>query len=228
MRQIIDGIQKEVVILDSSSTVISNNQVQDSSGNWLNVGYAPGDLSVPVDITNPVTVNGTVTVVQPTGSNLHVVLDTSNVNVVNFPAEQNVNLNEIGGVTVSPSLYDASNNSIQVSVVSGTITTGPSETQVQDSSGVWQNVGYAPGDLNMPIQGTVSVSGTVTVHPDSSNVNVVNPITVVQPVGSNLHVVLDTSNVNVVNFPAEQNVNLNEIAGVTISPSLYDTSANAI
>lgn len=119
MKQIVDGVEKSVVILDSSSQVVMEGGYIDS-------------------------IVGTVTV--------H--LDSSNVNVSN---KVSTDLTSIGGVPVSSSLYDTTNSSLQVSVVSGTITTGPSETQVQDSSGNWTNVGYAPGDLNIPVQ----IEGTV-------------------------------------------------------------------
>ncbi len=164
-------------------------------------------------ITAPISILGDVTVIQPTGSNLHVVLDTSSVVVENFPVTQNTNLSEVGGIAVSGSLYDSSNTAIKVNVVAGGAGGGLSQIQVRDSSNVWTDVGFAPGDLNVPVQGTVTVvqptgsnlhtvidSGTLTgitnpVHvlPDTSAVTVSGAVTVIQPTGSNLHTVIDSS-----------------------------------
>lgn len=196
MKQIIDGVEKSVVILDSSSIVnaeqldgsklhvtVDSSVVTTVTGNVTVVQPTGSNLHVQLDtsnvnVVNPISITGQVhvipdtsnvvvhggtldtivnpvTVVQPSGASLHTVVDSGSISVTNFPALQDTNIKEIGGTVVSPTLYDTSSDSIKVTIVSGESSTA--HTQVRDSSNTWTDVGYFPGDVNMPVQ----IQGTV-------------------------------------------------------------------
>lgn len=130
--------------------------------------------------------SGSVTVVQPTGSNLHVVQDNSSVVVQNFPGQQHV-------------LLDSSSVIIQGGNLTGI--TNPIHVINDTSSEVVLNF---PAQQHVLVDSSALVSivnfpASQHVTLDTSNVNVVNPVTVVQPTGSNLHVVLDSSAATTVN-----------------------------
>jgi hypothetical protein len=112
--------------------------------------------TVNVDVTNTVpvtlastTITGNVTVVQPTGSNLHVAVD-------NFPATQPVSGTVTANQGTSPWV-----TSLASTTITGTVA-------VTQSTSPW------------------TVDGTVTANAGTGN------FTVVQPTGTNLHVVVDS------------------------------------
>ena len=184
----------------SAWLVTSNNQVQNAAGAWTNVGYQTGDAYVPVNVQN------TVTVLQPTGTNLHTTIDgyavvqqltASNLNATVVQAT-GTNLHTVvdGYVTVA----QATGTSLHTVVDSGAI-----GNQVRNASNVWTDVGYNTGDAYMPVT-VESVLGNVTViQPTGTNLHttidgyaVVQQLTaanlnatVVQATGTNLHTVVD-------------------------------------
>ena len=134
-------------VVSGTVTTSPNVNVHDGSGN--SIGSTSGSLNVDVTNTVPVTlasttITGNVTVVQPTGSNLHVDVD-------NFPATQPVS----GTVAVTQSTSPwVVNGSGFIQPVSGTFwqTTQPvSESNIDKSFGTWA---YYSGT-----SGTVNVSG---------------------------------------------------------------------
>ena len=88
----------------------------------------------------------------------------------------NANISKIGGTSLSGmTLVDSSNDALRVNCVFGCSGGGGGGGLVQiqvrkaDDSG-WLNVGYAAGNLNMPVQGTVTAnagSGIFNVFPAS-------------------------------------------------------------
>lgn len=138
--------------------------------------------SIDAKLTSPITVDvdnfpaiqtvqGTVTVVQPTGSNLHVVVDSSNL-----PTGAATAANQTVG--------NASLASIDSKLTSPLAVTGPlTDTQLRATP--------------VPVSGTISGSGNFTVvQPTGSNLHTVvdsGTITVTQATGTNLHTVVDAS-----------------------------------
>lgn len=105
----------------------------------------------PVTTTVPVSVSGNVTVVQPTGSNLHTVIDSGTVTVSNFPATQPVS----GTVTA--------NQGTSPWVVSGSVTTtGLTQAQLETE------LDEKFGDLG---QKTMAGSAPVVLASDQTGIN---------------------------------------------------------
>lgn len=136
-------------------------------------------ISGTVSISGTSPVSGTVTAVQSTGSNLHVVVDTAPTTAVTgtfFQATQPVSATSLplptGASTAAkqPALGTAGSASTDVITVQGVASMTPLKV---DGSGVTQ-----------PISGTVSLSGTSPVS---------GTVTAIQGTGSNLHVVVDTA-----------------------------------
>jgi hypothetical protein len=182
-----------------------------------NYGTSPGAVEVQgvnAFITNTpavtlasTTITGNVTVVQPTGSNLHADIDNfpatqavtqstspwvvSGTVTTTPPANASTNLTQVGGVAISegqklmassfPVVIASDQSAIPVS---GTITTSPN-VNVHDGSG--NTIASTGTSLNVDITNTVPVTLTSTT--------IAGNVTVVQPTGSNLHVDVD-------NFPA--------------------------
>lgn len=70
-----------------------------STSNAMDVNLKTSSITLPVSLTST-TVTGNVTVVQPTGTNLHAVLDAnSGVDIGKLTANQSVNVSQINGVT---------------------------------------------------------------------------------------------------------------------------------
>jgi hypothetical protein len=164
------------VSVDSSGNVnvnvLSSSSIPVTGTVTANQGAA-GASAWPVSVSNfPATqpVSGTVTVVQPTGSNLHVDID-------NFPATQPVS----GTVAVSslPSIPAGANAIGSVSVSNFPATQPVSGTVAATQSGTWT---VQPGNTanttawlvtgaggTFPVTGTVSVSNISTSSPVNTN-----------------------------------------------------------
>lgn len=171
----------------------------------------------PWVVAGTVTANagtGDFTVVQPTGANLHVVID-------NFPAVQPVSGTVTALQGTSPWVTSVSNfpavqpvsgtvTALQGTspwVVSGSITTSPN-VNIHDSTGnalsstgtsLDVNVTNFPATQNVSVVTALPAGTNVIGHviTDSGSTTVVTGnVTVVQPTGTNLHAVID-------NFPAD-------------------------
>lgn len=138
-------------------------------------------------VPNVVSVSGTLTVVQPLGSNLHVDIDnfinpigvSGTIAISNFPTTQNVNvLNTVG---VSGSVTTSLVNPIGVS---GTVNIGnfPSTQNVN----VLNTVAVS-GNINssLVVPNPLGVSGNISVNnfPAIQNVSVVSPVSITGNVG---------------------------------------------
>lgn len=138
------------MVLDSGTLTTITNPVTVSQ---------PTAANLNATVTGTITANQggtwTTTVTQSVGTNLHSVVDsgtiTSNqgtpttaVNAWPIKFTDGVNLITAG---------DNTNNAVRVNVVTGG---SLADTQVRNSSNVWTDVGYATGDLSMPVQGTVA------------------------------------------------------------------------
>lgn len=204
-----------------------------------------GDFVGSVTVTNfPAVqaVSGTVTVVQPSGVNLHVDID-------NFPSTQNVNVTN-ASLAVTGTFFQATqpiSGSVSVSnfpatqPVSGSVSVSnfPATTTVVQTLGSnlhvdidnfpsTQNVNVTNASLavtgtffqaTQPVSGTVAVSNFPATQPVSGSVSVSNfpsTTTVVQPLGSSLHVDVD-------NFPSTQNVNVTN-ASVPVTGTFFQTT----
>jgi hypothetical protein len=165
-------------VVSGTITTSPNVNVHDGSGN--SIGSTSGSLNVDVTNTVPVTlasttITGNVTVIQPTGSNLHVDVD-------NFPTTQPIS----GTVTALQGTSPW--------VVSGTVTanagTGTFQTNVTNASipvtqsGTW-NLNNITGTISLPTGAATSANQTnasqKTQIVDGSG-NVVGPLTVVNSV----------------------------------------------
>lgn len=165
--------------------------------------------AVTQPISGTVTANagtGNFTVVQPTGTNLHTVVDsgtiTVNAGTGNFTVIQPSGSNLHVNVDVLPSIPTGTNTIGSVKITDGTNTasvTAASALKV-DGSAVTQ-----------------PISGTVTANAGTGN------FTVVQATGTNLHTVVDSGTIT-----ANQGGtwNINNISGTISLPTGASTSAN--
>jgi hypothetical protein len=215
------------------------------SGTW-NVGVT-GTVAV-TQSTSPWVVSGTVTanagtgnftVVQPTGTNLHVVVDSGVITSITnpvavtgtfFPALQNVNVTQWDTTALgAPSAYGTSpgavnvigvnafiTNTVPVTLASTTITgtvavtqstspwvvslasttiTGTVAENLTQVAGVVLGAtgvvayGSTPAAVNVP---AVNAFITNTVPVTLASTTITGNVTVVQPTGTNLHVVIDS------------------------------------
>lgn len=142
-------------------------KVQHKSGSVAELFQHDGNGEfIPVDGINPLPV-------AITGGNVSIVASD--------------NIAKIGGVTQSgANVVDSNTSALRVNVVAtvgGSGSSGATNLQIRDASNVLKDVGYYPGDLNVPIQGTVTISQPVS------------------GIGSNLHTVVDSGLVDVSNLP---------------------------
>jgi hypothetical protein len=82
-----------------------------------------------------------------------------------------VDLSSVGGTALSgANTVDAGNSAFRVNVVAGGAGGGLSQLQVRNGSNAWTDVGYFGGDLNVPVQGTVtSNQGSANATPWNEN-----------------------------------------------------------
>ncbi len=148
--------------------------------------------NLAVNITNtsiPATITGNVTVVQPTGTNLHTVLDSGVLTSITnaLPAGSNV----IGHVI---------NDTGSTTAVTGNVT-------------VVQPTGT---NLHAVLDAGANVIGHV-IADSGSTTAVTGNVTVVQPTGTNLHAVLDSGTLTAVTSITNQvDVNQKQVGGTNI------------
>lgn len=229
-------IKNVVTELDCNLNAVNGAVIslgQTVMGNSIPVVLPSNQSAIPVTLTST-TITGNVTVVQPTGSNLHTDIDNfpaaqavtqstspwiiSGTVTTTPPANASTNITEIGGSPLSEG-QKVMASSIPVVIasdqstipVSGTITTSPN-VNVHDGSGTAIN--STSNALNVQVEnsslavtgtfwqttqpvsvaGTVAVTGTFwqTTQPVSlTSTTITGNVTVVQPTGTNLHVVVD-------------------------------------
>lgn len=114
-----------------------------------------------------------------------------------FPARGTAVGFKDGTNNLAPGHVDGSGN-LLVNVAAGGAGGGLAQTQVRSNTNVWTDVGYSGGNLNMPVQfaGSLPAGTNVIGHVISdsgSTTAVTGNVTVVQPTGTNLHVVVDTA-----------------------------------
>lgn len=153
------------VVAGGAGGGVAQTQVKDSSGTWTDVGYATGNLNMPVSLENSsITLNTNIT-------NTSLTVDTE-LNTDDFDTGTGTDTQAVVGIVLPASgghtlfdgkvgIKDASgnevswadttNDAIRVNVVAGGAGGGVAQTQVKDSSGTWTDVGYATGNLNMPV-----------------------------------------------------------------------------
>lgn len=150
-------------------------------------GTAPAAANVPgvnAFITNTpavtlasTTITGNVTVVQPTGTNLHVVLD-SGTTVVTQPTAANLNATVVGTLTNNNAAPAATNVGALVARANAAAPSWTEGNQVLLSEDLTGNLRVITGTGS-----TTAVTGNVTV---------------VQPTGTNLHIVVDSGTLTTV------------------------------
>jgi hypothetical protein len=160
-----------------------------------NYGTPPAAVAVPAVnafITNSpavtlasTTVTGNVTVVQPTGTNLHTVIDSGSITTVP-PANASTNLTQVAGVTLGATAitaYGTAPAAANVPGVNAFITNTPAVTLA-----------------------STTITGNVTVvQPTGTNLHAVidsGTTTVTQATGTNLHTVVDSGTVTLSGTPA--------------------------
>ena len=146
------------------------------------LGQALAATSVPVVLTaaqlTTLTPLSSVTVTQPTGANLHTVVDSGTVAISGTP---------------------------NVAVTSSVLPTGASTSALQTTG----NTSLASIDSKVPVLGQALAAASVPVVLTSAQLAAITPLTTVsvtQPVGTNLHAVVDSGTIAVSNFPASQPV----------------------
>jgi hypothetical protein len=140
--------------------------------------------------TQVTTVSGSVTVVQPTGTNLHTVVD----NFPSFPVLQNVNIADYGGVSTSLG------QKVSASSIPVVLASDQSAIPVTQS-GTW-NLNNITGTISLPTGASTAANQT------TANTSLAS-ILANQTNG--------TQETQVTNFPALQNVNLTEVSGVPLT-----------
>jgi hypothetical protein len=137
-----------------------------------------GTQRMAVSSDSTIGVSGNVTVVQPSGSALH-------ANIDNFPSEQSVNLNQVGGSSLNIG-QQLSSASLPVVLPAAQITslTPPTTVTVQQGTGSNLHAVIDSGSVNATVSGTVAVSSLPSI-----------------PAGSNA-----IGSVSVSNFPGTQPV----------------------
>jgi hypothetical protein len=146
-------------------------QVRSGGGTWTDVGFAGGNLTVPVSgtfwqTTQPVSWSSqTVTVTQGTGTNLHTVLDSGTLTSITNTISSN--LAQVGGNTVATDIGDRSNATQRVlhagipTVAMGQITCANTATQITTARAGRQGI-------------AVTNLGTVDVYIGTSGVTTSN------------------------------------------------------
>lgn len=228
MSQFTNDVTSDVLALDTSVTGLQVSQGSTTSGE-------KGSL-----------IQGAVTTAAPaytTGQTSPLSLDTSGNLRVTFAAagEQNVNLNQVGGVAISlgqttmasslpitiasnqsrlntSDLADGSTGSAvpATAILSGANVVSSAPTLVAGNLGAL----YLTTAGRLVVDGsqvTQPVSGTVTANAGTGN------FTVVQPTGTNLHTVVDSGSITVTQATAA-NLNATVVGTVTANPPVSSSA----
>ncbi|RJO60321.1 MAG: hypothetical protein C4542_09525 [Dehalococcoidia bacterium] len=132
--QVGDAVNNAVrvnVVAGGAGGGVAQTQVQNGAGAWTAVGYAGGNLNMPIQ--------GTVDQGAPAAA--------ANA----WPVRVTDGLGNIIAVG------DLANTAVRVNVVAGGAGGGAAQTQVQNGAGAWTAVGYAAGNLNMPVEVAASL-----------------------------------------------------------------------
>lgn len=226
-----------------SNASVSANGAAIPTSSTLVAGKGPTGLQTPVSVDSSGDINvnivggsgaGTVTVVQPTGSNLHADIDSSALPTgASTSALQTTGNTSLASIdTKTPTLGQKTiSNSVPVAIASDQtsipVTVGNfpgtqpvSGTVFVSSIGAGANAIGAVSVSNFPA--TQPVNGTVAVvQPTASNLNatVTGTVTVVQPTATNL-------NVEVGNFPTTQAVSgtVTSLAGTPTALTIHNAA----
>lgn len=146
-------------------------------------------------------VTGNVTVVQPTGTNLHAVLDTTSTTAATQATAANLNA-QVQGAGASGA--SKAGNPVQVGGVFNTtqptVTNGQGVEAQMTARGA-QIVATGTDTLNVTVNAALPAGSAVIGHvinDSGSTTAVTGNVTVVQPTGTNLHAVLDTTSTTAV------------------------------
>ena len=204
-------VRETVVLADATD----GTQYATVSGGALLVNVDNFPTTQPVSgtvaVSGTVSTSGNVVASQPTGTNLHTVVDSGSVSVSNLPATQAVSSTQL------PAALDGSGN-LKVAVENASIpvtgsfyqTTQPvSAAQLPTALDGSGNLKVAVQNSSLPVTGTFyqatqPVSGTVAV---SGTVTTSGSATVSQATGSNLHAVLDSGSTTAVTQTTASNLN---------------------
>lgn len=172
---------------------------KDPSGNLHGVATdANGDL-----IVSPLTTSSTVTVVQPTGTNLHAVIDASAL-----PAGASTSALQTSGNT---SLSTIATNTTGVSTASNQVTGNASLSSIDTKTPA---LGQALAAASVPVVLTAAQVATLTP---------LTSVTVVQPTGTNLHTVVDSGSITVTQATG---TNLHTVVDSSALPTGAATATN--
>lgn len=201
---------------NQTTEIATLSSIESNTANIPPLGQALASGSVPVVLTasqlSTLTPLSTVTVVQPSGSNLHVDVDnfpaiqpvSGTVAVSNFPASQVVTQ------PTGTNLHTVVDNFPAIQPVSGTVTvdagTGTFDQNLMEVGGSAFALGQAVSAASLPVviasdQSPIPVTGTITTSPDvnvhdgsgnsisstgtSLNVDVTNTVTVAGTITAN-------------------------------------------
>jgi hypothetical protein len=176
-----DAIQ---IGVKNGSNLVPITEGQSTMANSLPVVIASDQSSIPISGTITAMGSGNFTVVQPTGTNLHTVVDsgtiTANIGTTNGLALDT----SVNGILVSQGSTTSGEKGplIQAAVT----TSSPSYTTAQTSPLSLTTAGALRVDASATTQ---PISGTVTANAGTGN------FTVVQGTGTNLHTVVDSGTI---------------------------------
>lgn len=161
---------------------------------------ATGVLSVDGSAsTQPI--SGTVTAVQATGTNLHVVTDATSTTAATQSGTWNIN--NVSGTVSLPTGAATEATLAQLPLAQGSTTSGQSgplsQGAVTTAAPSYTNAQTSP--LSLTTAGALRVDSSGSTQPISGTV------TVVQPTGTNLHAVLDSTSTTAVTQSTASNLN---------------------
>lgn len=138
--------------LTSSSTVKA--QLQDNNGTPIILGQTTMSSSLPVAIASdqssiPVTFSGNVTVVQPTGTNLHTVVDSGSISASQF-GTWTTRIEDTSGSSLT-----STGNALDINLKTSSITLNTNASQ----AGTW-NVNNVTGTVSLPTGASTSALQT--------------------------------------------------------------------
>jgi hypothetical protein len=214
-----DGSNVLRALIDSSGrfTVNINGTVGVTGTFW----QATQPVSGAISFTAPqhaILDSGTAVVTQPTGTNLHAVLDTTSTTAVTQAT--GTNLHAVIDTTSTTAVTQATGTNLHSVVDSGTITTVSTVTNLSQMAGVAISLNTGVRDTGTQ-RVTIATNDVVPITDNSGS------LTVDQPTGTNLHVVTDATSVTAAILGAETTKVIGTVRAQGNVGGIFDTTQNA-
>lgn len=186
---------QEIIISQSDDSIVVYGK-EDGTGtnraiNTSTTGQVRTEVTNVVHIddnSGSLTVDGSVTVTQATGTNLHAVIDSGTVTTITNVVHVDDNA---GSLTVDGSVSAIQSGTWNITNVSGTVSlpTGASTAALQTQPGV---------DIGDVTINNASGGSAVNIQDGGNSITVDGSITVTQATGTNLHAVIDSGTISTI------------------------------